>query len=133
MEKGDGLFEGDPLDLSPSFDLISHNLINNWEEKLKLKNIYTKTISEDINIDDYNLSFEYENTVINDCVRTRVNERFNYPDFEENLKKLLIYYCKLNNIEYKQGINEILGPFLLLRIKINISIARIFNLFLLVY
>ena len=129
MEKGDGLFEGDPLDLSPSFDLISHNLINNWEEKLKLKNIYTKTISEDINIDDYNLSFEYENTVINDCVRTRVNERFNYPDFEENLKKLLIYYCKLNNIEYKQGINEILGPFLLLRIKINISIARIFNLF----
>ena len=130
MEIGDGLFKGDPLDLSPSFDIINHNLVNNWEEKLKSRNSsYTKTMSENVNLDDYNLSFEYEKTIINDCMRTRVNERFNYPDFEENLKKLLIYYCKLNNIEYKQGINEILGPFLLLRIKINISIARIFNLF----
>ena len=130
MEIGDGLFKGDPLDLSPSFDIINHNLVNNWEEKLKSRNSsYSKTMSENVNLDDYNLSFEYEKTIINDCMRTRVNERFNYPDFEENLKKLLIYYCKLNNIEYKQGINEILGPFLLLRIKINISISRIFNIF----
>jgi hypothetical protein len=130
MEKSDGLYEGDPLDLSPSFDIIDHNLISNWEEKLKFRSSkYIKTISEDINLNDYNLSFENEKTIINDCERTRVNERFNFPDFEETLKKLLIYYCKLNNIEYKQGINELLGPFLLLKIKINISIPKIFNLF----
>ena len=130
MEIGDGLFKGDPLDLSPSFDIINHNLVNNWEEKLKSRNSsYSKTMSNDINLNDYNLSFEYEKTIINDCLRTRVNERFDYPDFDEWLKKLLIYYCKLNNIEYKQGINELLAPFLLLRIKINISISRIFNIF----
>ena len=130
MEKIDGLYEENPLDLSQSFGIINHNLISNWEEKLKNRSSkYIKTISEDINLDDYNLSFEYEKTIINDCARTRVNERFNYPNFEECLKKLLIYYCKLNNIEYKQGINELLGPFLLLRIKINISISKLFNLF----
>ena len=130
MEKGDGIYKGNAYELSPSFDIINHDLISNWEEQLKnrcSKNI--KTMSNDINLNDYNLSFEYEKTIINDCLRTRVNERFDYPDFDEWLKKLLIYYCKLNNIEYKQGINELLAPFLLLRIKINISISRIFNIF----
>ena len=130
MEKGDGIYKGNVYELSPSFDIINHDLISNWEEQLKnrcSKNI--KTMSNDINLNDYNLSFEYEKTIINDCLRTRVNERFDYPDFDEWLKKLLIYYCKLNNIEYKQGINELLAPFLLLRIKINISISRIFNIF----
>ena len=47
MEIGDGLFKGDPLDLSPSFDIINHNLVNNWEEKLKSRNSsYSKTMSE---------------------------------------------------------------------------------------
>ena len=27
MEIGDGLFKGDPLDLSPSFDIINHNFL----------------------------------------------------------------------------------------------------------
>ena len=106
MEKGDGIYKGNAYELSPSFDIINHDLISNWEEQLKnrcSKNI--KTMSNDINLNDYNLSFEYEKTIINDCLRTRVNERFDYPDFDEWLKKLLIYYCKLNNIEYKQGIN----------------------------
>ena len=117
--------------LSPTFDLITNDLVNKWEEKL-LKNDHQKArlITEDINFDDYNLSYFNEQTIKNDTHRTRVRERFNYSDFESVLQKVLIYFCKLNNIEYKQGLNEILGPFLLLKIKLpKLTLPRIYNIF----
>ena len=117
--------------LSPTFDLITEELINKWEKILKSNNLEkARLISDDINFDDYNLSYDCAQTIKNDSHRTRVRERFNFPDFEITLQKILIYYCKLNNIEYKQGLNEVLGPFLLLRIKIpQLKMSRIYNLF----
>ena len=118
-------------DLSPTFDLINQEVITKWEKVLLSdKSPRTKLISENTNIDDYCLSFASTYTVKNDSHRTRVKERFNFPDFEITLQKCLIFFCKLNNIEYKQGLNEILGPFLLLKVKMNsLSINHLFNLF----
>lgn len=67
--------------------------------------------------------------IVNDCKRTRLNDRSSLPDFEETLKNLLIYYCNTNDVEYKQGLNEIMSPLLCLKNKINISIPKILNIF----
>ena len=117
--------------LSPTFDLISEEIISKWEKILKSNNLEkARLITEDLNFDDYNLSYDCTQTIKNDSHRTRVKERFNFPDFEKTLQKILIYYCKLNNLEYKQGLNEVLGPFLLLKIKLpKLKISRIYNLF----
>ena len=117
--------------LSPTFDLITDEIINKWEKILKGNNLEkARLISDNIDFDDYNLSYPYTQTIKNDSHRTRVRERFNFPDFEQTLQKILTYYCKLNNLEYKQGLNEVLGPFLLLKIKLpNIKICRLYNLF----
>ena len=117
--------------LSPTFDLISEEIINKWEKILKGSNLEkARLITDDINFDDYNLSYDCSQTIKNDSHRTRVRERFNFPDFEITLQKILIYYCKLNNLEYKQGLNEVLGPFLLLKIKLpKLKISRLYNLF----
>ena len=117
--------------LSPTFDLITEELLEKWEKILKLNNLTkARTVAEDINFDDYNLTYDYIQTIQNDSKRTRVKERFNFTDFEKVLQKLLVYFCKLNNAEYKQGLNEILGPFLLLKVKLpNIKLSKIYNLF----
>ena len=117
--------------LSPTFDLISEELLEKWEKVLKSNNLTkARTVADDINFDDYNLNFEHIQTIQNDSKRTRVRERFNFPDFEKVLQKLLIYFCKLNNVEYKQGLNEVLGPFLLLKIKLpKLKLSKIYNLF----
>ena len=58
MEKSDGLYEGDPLDLSPSFDIIDHNI-----DILNFKNPITKffySITNGLTQDSYiinNLNF----------------------------------------------------------------------------
>ncbi|CAI5722677.1 unnamed protein product [Hyaloperonospora brassicae] len=50
-----------------------------------------------------------------DAARTRSNEhRFQAPETVELVVKLLTYYCKCRSIQYKQGMNEVLAPFLLL-------------------
>lgn len=112
------------------FDLIDDKLIDKWEYKLMNNNCeFTKLTANDINIDDYDLSYANIKTIENDCDRTRVKERKYLPEFGDLLEKLLIYYCKLNSIEYKQGLNEIMAPFIFLKTKINIEIPRIVNLF----
>ena len=95
--------------LSPTFDLITEELIEKWEKILKLNKLEkARLVADDINFDDYNLKYDWLQTIQNDSKRTRVRERFNFNNFEQTLQKILIYFCKLNNIEYKQGLNEIL-------------------------
>ena len=117
--------------LSPTFDLISEELLEKWEKILKSNNlIKARTITSDINFDDYNLNYESIQTIQNDSRRTRVRERFNFIDFESVLQTILVYFCKLNDVEYKQGLNEVLGPFLLLKVKIpKLKLSYIYNLF----
>ena len=76
-----------------------------------------------------NLNLENQRVIHNDCFRTRAYERIIQPSFCEYAEYLLTFYCKEKKIKYKQGLNEIVGPFILLKEKINISFSRIYNLF----
>jgi hypothetical protein len=72
----------------------------------------------------------YNQRVIkNDCDRTRVKDKPLLISFREYLESMLTYYCKKNNIKYKQGMNEIVGPFILLKSKVSVSLSKIFNMF----
>ena len=82
------------------------------------------------------LDFKYDNTAYlvtdNDVERTRNLETSNYPDYQKYLKQLLVYYCEKNQIKYKQGLNEIMGIFLILKFLDNkIELYEIYNLFVL--
>ena len=65
----------------------------------------------------------------NDIERTRVKESIYMPNFNNYVYQLLIYYINKNDVIYKQGLNEVLGPFILLKYKLKISFSRIYKLF----
>lgn len=112
-----------------SFQDITPELVDKWEAILMNKcSQYTKLTEMDKRIDDYDLTYTHTKVIQNDVDRTRIKEGAVLPGFSKTLKKLLIYFCKLNSIEYKQGLNEIMGPLILLQVKIDISIPRILNL-----
>ena len=70
--------------------------------------------------------------IYNDCIRTRKDDQILITDFLEIIKSYITYFCHTNNIYYKQGLNEVSAPFLLLsasKYKLtNISLSRVFNL-----
>uniref|UniRef100_A0AAV1VAJ8 TBC1 domain family member 23 n=1 Tax=Peronospora matthiolae TaxID=2874970 RepID=A0AAV1VAJ8_9STRA len=60
-------------------------------------------------------NLDNQRVIAADAARTRSNElRFKEPETAELVVKLLTYYCKCRSIQYKQGMNEVLAPFLLL-------------------
>ncbi len=69
-----------------------------------------------------------QRVIKNDCDRTRVKDRPLLKSFREYLETMLTYYCKKNEIKYKQGMNEIFGPFILIKSKIQITLSRLYNL-----
>ena len=75
------------------------------------------------------LNRDDQSVIKNDCKRTRVRESILVENFKETLEKILTYYCTLKNIIYKQGLNEIFGPLLLLKYKFpNIKLSKIFDI-----
>ena len=82
----------------------------------------TKILSVDLNHPE-------QFVIKNDCRRTRVRESVLLPDFENTLQKILTYYCVSKKVPYKQGLNEIFGPLLLLQNKIpDLKLRKIFNI-----
>ncbi|KAG7401126.1 hypothetical protein PHYBOEH_002684 [Phytophthora boehmeriae] len=84
-----------------------------WKELLGVAH------SERLNLDQSILQVEEDldnqRVIAADAARTRGNEaRFKQPETVELVIKLLTYYCKCRSIQYKQGMNEVLAPFLLL-------------------
>ena len=63
------------------------------------------------------LEREDQKVIVNDCRRTRVRESKLVPGFPKILEAFLTYYCTSNEIHYKQGLNEIFGPLILLKYK----------------
>ena len=75
------------------------------------------------------LEREDQTVIKNDSKRTRVRESFLVPGFPRILEALLTYYCNLKQICYKQGLNEIFGPLLLLKYKFkNIKYTKLFDI-----
>ena len=63
-----------------------------------------------------------------DIERTRVQESIYMTSFKDYLYQILLYYINKNKISYKQGLNEIAGPFILLKYKLKLSFTRIYKL-----
>ena len=115
------------------FDSIDEEKLDKWETLLS--NICPLTIQIKNNKDKEIMEYPYssnvsQRTVIsNDSKRTRVRESILYPNYIETLQKILTYYCEKSNCIYKQGLNEIFGPLLLMKYKLkNISLTNIINL-----
>ena len=110
------------------FKVITQETVDNWKKILypKLQNV----INEDCNILNSENTKENYRIVSNDIPRTRSREKVLVNSFSSLLENLISYYCMENEITYKQGLNEIIAPFLFLKYKLpNIPYHDIYNLF----
>ena len=63
-----------------------------------------------------------------DSKRTRNREKNLIPGFSKILEMLLTFYCDVKKIKYKQGLNEIFGPLILIQYKIKeLKYVNLFN------
>ena len=110
------------------FKVITQETVDNWKKILypKIQNI----INEDCNILNSENTKENYKIVSNDIPRTRSRENILVNSFSSLLENLISYYCMENKIIYKQGLNEIIAPFLFIKYKLpNIPYHDIYNLF----
>ena len=110
-----------------------HKLITKWLNQLRLyKNPELKFITKNSEILDLKYDNKNYSVTDNDVGRTRTTESVNFPNYKIYLKQLLVFYCEKNSIKYKQGLNEIMGIFLLMKFyDESIELYEIYNLFLL--
>lgn len=113
------------------FEGISEETLMIWESILINSNndltchlVYDDTEILNVELDELN-----QKVIKNDCNRTRVKDKDLLPNFRSYIESFLTHYCKVNSIHYKQGLNEVLAPFLLLKGKFNVSLSRVYNLF----
>ena len=124
------LIKTNPLSL---FDSMDEKKLERWETLLT--NICPLTFQMTKDKDQEILSFPFpkcsQSTVIqNDSKRTRVRESKIYEEnYADILSKVLNYYCQKYKLVYKQGLNEIFGPLVLLKYKIKkLSLTSVINL-----
>ena len=108
------------------FSTITQEKITEWENIL-LKYVPNK-LNDDCKILIVNLDLTLQEQIKKDIERTKVRESILMSSFTQYLEFFLTYYCKEQNIFYKQGLNEIFAPFILLKYKIKISLSQIYNL-----
>jgi hypothetical protein len=78
-------------------------------------------IDDDL-IRETTLDMENQRVIRADCERTRLPGG---SDHKLILEQMLTYYCKEMDMKYKQGMNEVFSPFLILHIESSnlVSIA----------
>ena len=110
------------------FESINEKKLINWEASL-FKNRTPLEIISDEDIISIKKDCPFQNVIKNDCIRTRVRESKILPQFIEKLEDIITYYCKKKNVYYKQGLNEIFGPMVLMMYKLkNLKLKKIFSL-----
>lgn len=119
------LVSEDPIQLFSTIDQIQLTM---FEANL-YKYISPSGKGNDEDILSVKLNREDQNVIKNDCKRTRVRESILIPDFKNTLEKIITYYCTTKNIFYKQGLNEIFGPLLLLKYKFpNLNLSKLYDI-----
>ena len=119
------ILKNNPLQL---FDSITKDILDMWKTKLSETETFTK-IKNDSQILMKEPNHKLQNIIKNDSDRTRKKEEFLISDFKKILECMLTFYCEKNNIEYKQSINEIFGPLILMKYKIpNLTYVEIYNI-----
>ena len=118
-------------DVSHYFEVLSDNKILSWENKLFESKLPIRDFSGVTDADILNEKYDDDKVsriIKGDIDRTRVQESIYMPSFKEYLYKIIVYYINKNNIAYKQGLNEIAGPFILLKYKLKLSFTLIYKL-----
>lgn len=113
------------------FDSLNINIIVNWE-KILLSNktsVYCRLNYNENQILNQELIHKEKKIIFNDSERSRNKDKKYFPEFRNLIEKCLNYYCEENNFLYKQGINEVISPFLFLMLKYTIPLSKVFNLF----
>ena len=113
------------------FDTLNENKILGWESKLCESKLSIRDFSSVTDADILSEEFTDKKTakiIKGDIERTKVMESIYMDNFKDYLYQFIIYYINKNNILYKQGLNEIAGPFILLKYKIHISFTKIYTL-----
>ena len=109
------------------FELINEGTIMLWQSKLY--NYELNDIDSDAEILTTEPERKDQKIIKNDSRRTRVRESFLLPGFPKILEEFITFYCNKKNINYKQGLNEIFGPLILMKYKIkNIKWINIINI-----
>ena len=114
------------------FDIITENKILGWESKLLESKLSIRDFSYVTDADILSSEFNDRKTakiIKGDIERTKVIESIYMDNFKDYLFQFIIYYLNENGILYKQGLNEIAGPFILLKYKIQISFTKIYSIF----
>lgn len=124
IEDYQNLIDNNPDEL---FKEITPERIKNWENLL-FQDMVVDQLNDDSEILNTVNNHENQRVIKNDVARTRVRESVLLTSFTEYLEFFITYYCKQNSIKYKQGLNEIIGLFILLKYKIKISLSEIYNL-----
>ena len=107
-------------DLDSLFTFITKDWINFWEKILFAdNNIIENNSIQNADILSTEPNHKNQNIIKNDVARSRVRESCLIPGFTSILQSFIIYYVKLKKISYKQGLNEIIGPFLLIHYKLK--------------
>ena len=75
------------------------------------------------------LEREDQRVILNDCRRTRVRESKLIPGFPKILEAIITHYCTSKEIFYKQGLNEVFGPLLLLKYKFkSLKLSKLYDI-----
>ena len=114
------------------FEVIDEFKIQGWENKLCESKLDIRDFSQVNDADILSEEFDDKRTIRvirGDIERTRVQESKNLISFKDYVYQLIIYYIKQNKISYKQGLNEIAGPFILLKYHIPITFTKIYYMF----
>ena len=110
------------------FETLKENIIMKWEVKLFNNFSYTKTTTDEMILAEPK-DKTFQTIIKNDAVRTRVRESVIIENFKEILESMITYYCRVKNVYYKQGLNEIFGPLILMKHKIKqLKLSKIFLL-----
>ena len=123
--------DSDSDHIEKMFAGITDDKVISWETKL----VNAGDKKRKFNLEDSDiLNTGYCNDKImrimrGDIDRTRVVEAKCLDNFKELSLKFMSYYLKKFGFDYKQGLNEIAGPFILLRHKIEISLTRLYKMF----
>ena len=108
-----------------------NNILEKWEFKLrKNKSLYILLQNNSDFIENKKFQNAPYHVLDNDIKRTKIYETKDFPNFQEKLKKILLFYCEYNSIQYKQGMNEIMTIFLSFKFKeSSIELYKIYNCF----
>ena len=97
-----------------------------WNLMLGLDGKQAKAV---VQLDRARLDEPNQRVIKSDVERTRAHiPFFARPETRADLEAILTYFCKVKNLRYKQGLNEVLGPLYYLKSD-EFDIAGVFTLF----